>query len=150
MGFTGHLPIHITSQVGGTPEFLYFSSCLFGDMKVIFHNKKVFQNYLQNRRGPTDLEKRFLVAKGDGGGNGIDRDFGGLSHLEWISKEVLLYSTGDCIQFLGIKHNGRQYEKNNVSLFIMYTLYIMHVYIIYVCNYMMGSLCCRAEIGTTV
>ena len=30
-----------------------------------------------------------------------------LLHLEWISNEVLLYSTGNCIQSLGIEHYGR-------------------------------------------
>ena len=28
-------------------------------------------------------------------------------HLEWISNEVLLYSTGNYIQFLGIEHDKR-------------------------------------------
>ena len=28
-------------------------------------------------------------------------------HLEWISDEVLLYSTGNYIQSLGIDHDGR-------------------------------------------
>lgn len=28
-------------------------------------------------------------------------------HLEWIIHEVLLYSTGDYIQYLGIEHDGR-------------------------------------------
>ena len=30
-----------------------------------------------------------------------------LLHFEWISNEVLLYSTGNHIQSLGIEHNGR-------------------------------------------
>ena len=34
-----------------------------------------------------------------------------LFHLEWISYEVLLYSTGNYIQTLVIDHDGRQYEK---------------------------------------
>ena len=32
---------------------------------------------------------------------------GKLLHLEWISNEVLLYSTGNYIQSLGIEHDGR-------------------------------------------
>ena len=39
-------------------------------------------------------ENRFVVAKGEGGGSGMDREFGAsrckLLHLEWISNEVLL------------------------------------------------------------
>ena len=30
-----------------------------------------------------------------------------LFHLEWTSNEVLLYSTGDSIQSLGLDHDGR-------------------------------------------
>ena len=51
-----------------------------------------------------------MVAKGEGGGSGMDGEFGvsrcKLLHLEWISNEVLLYSTGNYIQSLGIEHNG--------------------------------------------
>ena len=48
-----------------------------------------------------------------------------LFHLEWISNEVLLTSTGNSIQSLGIEQDGRQYKKRT------------------------GSLCSTAEIGTT-
>ena len=45
---------------------------------------------------------------GEGGGSGMDGEFGGsrckLIHLEWISNEVLLYSTGSYTQSLGIEH----------------------------------------------
>ena len=37
-----------------------------------------------------------------------------LVHLKWISNEVLLYSKGNCIQSLGLEHDGRWYEKKNV------------------------------------
>ena len=40
----------------------------------------------------------------------MDREFGisrfELFHLEWISNEVLLYSTGNYIQSLGIENDG--------------------------------------------
>ena len=42
---------------------------------------------------------------------GIDRDFGvdrcKQLHLEWINNEVILYSTGNYIQPLGIGHDRR-------------------------------------------
>ena len=45
-----------------------------------------------------DIEKIFVIPKGDGGGSGMAWGFGvsgcKLLHLEWISTEVLLYSTG--------------------------------------------------------
>ena len=56
-----------------------------------------------------------MVAKGGVGRNGMDWEFGvsrcNLLHSEWISNEVLLYSTGNSIQSPGIEHDGRQYKK---------------------------------------
>ena len=58
-----------------------------------------------------DMENRLVIAKGRGG-SGMDRETGvsrcKLLHLEWISKEVLLYSTGNYIQSLMMEHDGRQ------------------------------------------
>ena len=49
--------------------------------------------------------------QGGGGGSGMEWEFGvnrsKLLHLEWTSNEVLLYSTVNYIQFLGIEHDGR-------------------------------------------
>ena len=48
-----------------------------------------------------DIENRLVVVKGGGGGSGMDWKFGvsrwKLLHLEWISNEILLYSTGNYI-----------------------------------------------------
>ena len=68
----------------------------------------------------------------------MDQEFGvgrcKLFHLEWISNAVLLYSAGNYIQYLGIEHDGKQYQIKNIYM--------------YVC--MAGSLCCTAEIDTTL
>jgi len=49
--------------------------------------------------------------QGGGGRSGMDWEFGvsrwKLFHLEWISNEVLLYSTGNHIQSLVMEHDGR-------------------------------------------
>ena len=49
--------------------------------------------------------------QGGRGGGGMDRESVvsrcKLLHLECISNEDLLYSTGNYIQFLGIEHDGR-------------------------------------------
>ena len=49
--------------------------------------------------------------QGVGGEKGVDWEFGvsrcKLLHLEWISNEVLLYSTENYIQSPGIDHDGR-------------------------------------------
>ena len=51
-----------------------------------------------------------MVAKVEWGGSGMHLEFGvnryKLLHLEWIDNKVLLYSTGNCVQFLGIEHDG--------------------------------------------
>jgi len=61
-----------------------------------------------------------LVAKEEGAGSGMDWEFGvsrcKLLHLEWISNEVLLYSTGNYIQSLGIEHDGKQCMTKNVHI----------------------------------
>ena len=48
--------------------------------------------------------------QGGGGGSRMDSEFGvgrcKLLHLKWISNEVLLYSTGDYIQSLGVEQDG--------------------------------------------
>ena len=53
----------------------------------------------------------FKMTITEGGGSGMDWESGvsrcKLLHLEWISNEVLLYSTGNSIQSLGIEHDGR-------------------------------------------
>ena len=63
-----------------------------------------------NQKQTTDTEDRLVVAKGVGGGSGMDGEFGAsrckLLHLGWVSNEVLLYSTGDCVQSLRIEHAG--------------------------------------------
>ena len=48
---------------------------------------------------------------GESGRSGMDGEFGvgrcKLSHLEWISNGVLLYSTGSYVQSLGAEYDGR-------------------------------------------
>ena len=70
------------------------------------------------------------------GGSEIDWEFEvsryKLLHLEWVSSEVLLYITRNYIQSLVIEHGERLYKKNNAYIF------------------MVGSLCCIAEIDRTL
>ena len=67
----------------------------------------------------------------DGGGKdwefGISR--GKLLYIAWINNKVLLYSTGNYIQYPMTNHNGKEYEK-------------------YTC--ITESLCCTEEINTTL
>ena len=67
--------------------------------------------YLQNRNRLTDIENRLVVAKRERVLSGTDWEYGvnkcKLLHSEWISNEVLLYSTGNYNRSLGIDHDGR-------------------------------------------
>ena len=45
---------------------------------------------------------------------GVDRCE--LLNSEWISSEVLLYSTGNSIQSLVIDHDGKQHKKKKIYL----------------------------------
>ena len=59
----------------------------------------------------TVMDSRLEVARGEEGRSGMDGDLGVIRHkllyLEWISSGVLLCSTGNYIQFLGLEHDGR-------------------------------------------
>ena len=62
-----------------------------------------------------------MVAKGEGGGRGIDWEFGvgrcKLLHLDWINDKVLLYSTGNYIQYPMINRKGKEYKKECVYVY---------------------------------
>ena len=62
-----------------------------------------------------------MVAKGEGVGGGVEWEFGvsrcELLYTGWINK-VLLCSTGNYIQYPMINHNGKEYIKNNVYIYI--------------------------------
>ena len=81
----------------------------------------------------TDIENRFVVAKGSVAGGRMDWEFG-ISrckwlYIEWINNKVLLYSTGNYIQYPAICHNGKNMKKK-----------------VYIC--VTKSLYCTAEINT--
>ena len=53
-------------------------------------------------------------------GGGMDWEYGisrcKLLYIKWINNRVLLYSTGNYIQYPVINHNGREYEKECVCV----------------------------------
>ena len=53
-----------------------------------------------------------MIAKGEGVGGGMDWEIGisrgKLLYKEWINNKVLLYSTGNYIQYSVINHNGKE------------------------------------------
>ena len=48
-------------------------------------------------------------------------------HLEWISNEVLLYSTANYVQSPGIDHDRRWTEKRCVCVYVYIYMYIFTV-----------------------
>ena len=81
----------------------------------------------------TDIEDRLAVAKGEWGREG---QFGinkcKLLYIEWISNKVLLYRTGNYLQYAGLSHN----EKECVCVCV------------YIYTHTKESLCCSAELNT--
>ena len=73
--------------------------------------------------------------QGEGVGAGMEWEVGvsrcKLLFIEWINKNVLLYSTENYIQYPMINHNGKEYKNR------MYTC-------------ITESLCCTADINTTL
>ena len=55
------------------------------------------------------------------GGGGKDWEFGisrcKLLHIGWINNKVLLYSTGNYVQYLMINHNGKENEKECIHMY---------------------------------
>ena len=89
--------------------------------------------YLWNRH--TDIENRLVVAKGGGSEGGKDWELGitryKLEYIGWINK-LLLYSTGNYIQYPVINRKGKKSEK------------------VYIYKYIIESLCCTVENDTTL
>ena len=40
------------------------------------------------------------------------------TYIEWINNKVLLYSTGNNIQYPVINHNGKEYGKEDIRITI--------------------------------
>ena len=56
------------------------------------------------------------------GGGGMDWEFGisrcKLLYIEWINNKVVLYSTGNYMQYPVINPNGKEYEKECIHIYV--------------------------------
>ena len=68
------------------------------------------------------LKLRLFHTRGAGGEGGMDWEFGisrcKLLYIEWINNKVLLYSTGNYIQYPVINHNEKEYEEECVYIYV--------------------------------
>ena len=94
--------------------------------------KNMTQMNLSTKQTHRHSEQTCGCPGGWGQGGGMDWELGisrcKLLYIEWINSKVLLYSTGNYIQYPVINHNRKEY--------------------IYMC--ITESLCCTAEINTTL
>ena len=94
------------------------------------------QMNLTMRKIQTHGQRADLGFKGKRYGRGVDWKLGisrcKLLYTGWINNKIILYSTGDYIHYSVINHNGKEYEKECV------------------CVYVTESLCCTAEINTSL
>ena len=73
-------------------------------------------------------QNRPVVAKGEGVGGGMEWEVGvsrcKLLYMEWINNKVLLYSTGNYIQYPMINHNRKYFKKECICMYIY--IYMNH------------------------
>ena len=66
-------------------------------------------------RTVSQTQNGLVVANREGGRGGKDWEFGigryKLLYTKWINNKILLYSTGNYIQYPTINHNRKEYEK---------------------------------------
>ena len=62
-----------------------------------------------------------MVAKGEGVGGQMKWEVGisryKLLYIGWINNKVLLYSTGNNIQYLMVNRNGKEYKKEYIYMY---------------------------------
>ena len=77
---------------------------LFTEQKQTHRHKRQTYGYQrENAGGETDWEFGISGCK--------------LLYIEWINNKVLLYSTGNHIQYPVISHNGKEYEKDCIYVY---------------------------------
>ena len=78
------------------------------DITYIWNLKYGTNDPISKQKQITDMKSRLVSARRDGR---MDREFRGgkckVLYLEWINNGVLLYSTGNYVQSLGLEHDER-------------------------------------------
>ena len=81
-------------------------------------NELIYETETDSQTQRTDL----WLPRGSGGRGGMDQEFGisrcKLLYIGWINNKFLLYSTGNYIQCSVINHNGKEYKKEWLCVYI--------------------------------
>ena len=84
-------------------DFIPYDITAMWDLKY-GTNEPTYKTETDSQIWRTDL----WLPRAERGSSGTDREFGvswcKLFHLDWLSSEVLLYCTGNCVRSLGIRH----------------------------------------------
>ena len=80
-------------------------------------NKHIYESEADSQTERANL----WLPREKGGGGEMEREFGvsrcKLLYIYWINNEVLLYSTGNYIQYPVINHNRKEYKKECVPMY---------------------------------
>ena len=110
------LEIIILSKVSQKDKY-HMISLIHGISNTTQTNISMNQKQIHRQR--TDLW--FPMGKGGRGGGWKDWEFGisrgKLLFIEWINSKILLYSTGNCIQYPVTNANGKEYEKLYIYMY---------------------------------
>ena len=81
----------------------------------------------------THRKQNYSCPRKKRGKGGINQEFGinryKLLHIKYVNNKVLLYSTGNYIQYPIINHNGKEYEKEYICVCVCVYIYThTHIY----------------------
>ena len=97
-----------TGEIRVTDFRLYYKPIVIKTVNTVLAQKQTHRH----REHPGGCQQ------GVGGGGGIDWEFGvsrcKLVYIGWINIKVLLFSTGNYIQYPVTNHNGKEYEKEHI------------------------------------
>ena len=103
-------------------------------------NELIYETVIDSQTQRTNL----WLPRERGGREGMEWEFENsrckLLYIAWINNKILLYSTGNYIQYPVIKCKGKEYKKDVLCIYIY-----IHIH-----SYISESLCCTAEINTTL
>ena len=101
----------IIKRKTNTIDFTYTWNLEYNTNELIYKT----ETDSQTQRIDLWLPRRKGVAEGWSGSLGLgDAN----SYIEWVNNKVLLYSTGNYTQYTVINHNGKEYKKEHIYIYV--------------------------------